>query len=96
MSKSKNYTYTIKNRIMQAVSEIPFGETISYSELARRVGLKGQERYVSTFLKQNPYLIAIPCHRVIRKNGDCGNYALGKSFKKYLIEREAFLTGRSK
>jgi methylated-DNA-[protein]-cysteine S-methyltransferase len=85
MSKSKSDKCTIKNRIMQAVSEIPFGKTINYSELAKRVGLKGRERYVSTFLKQNPYLIAVPCHRVIRKNGDTGNYILGKKFKKYLL-----------
>lgn len=82
---------TIKNRIMQAVCEIPFGKTIAYSELAERAGLKGKERYVASFLKHNPYLIAIPCHRVIRKNGDCGDYTLGKAFKKFLIDREKSL-----
>lgn len=83
---------TIKNRIMQAICEIPLGETISYSELAERAGLKGRERYVSTFLKQNNCLLAVPCHRVIKKNGGCGNYVLGKNFKKYLIDWEKSLT----
>jgi len=89
MSKStqKNQN-TIKKRIMQAVCEIPTGKTISYSELAEKIGIKKQERYIATFLKNNPYLIAIPCHRVIKKNRDYGNYILGKSFKKFLLDRE--------
>lgn len=79
---------TIKNRIMQTISEIPFGKTITYSELAEKAGMKGKVRYVSTFLKQNPYPVAVPCHRVIRKNGSYGKYILGEDLKKFLIERE--------
>jgi len=82
----------IKNRIMQTLSEIPFGKTITYSELAERVGMKGKVRYVATFLKDNKSLIAVPCHRVIRKDGSYGNYILGKKFKKYLIDWEKELT----
>lgn len=88
MSKRLNKKHTIKSRIMQVISEIPFGETISYSQLAERVGMKRKTRYIASFLKQNPYPIAIPCHRVIRKNGDYGNYLLGRDFKRYLIEWE--------
>lgn len=95
MSKSAQVSNdTIRDRILQAVCEIPFGKTISYSELANRVGLKGRERYVSTFLKENPCLVAIPCHRVIKKNGDYGDYVLGESLKKFLLDREKSLTGR--
>ena len=92
MSKpAKTKNVTIKRKIMQAVCEIPMGKTISYSQLARRVGLKGRERYVASFLKENPYLLAVPCHRIIRKNGDCGGYVLGRDFKKYLLDRERAL-----
>lgn len=94
MSKSTQVNRdTIRDRILQAVCRIPFGRTISYSELAERVGLDGKERYVSTFLKNNPYLVAVPCHRVIRKKGDCGEYVMGKTFKKFLLDREKSLTG---
>ncbi|MGI6596031.1 MAG: MGMT family protein [Elusimicrobia bacterium] len=77
-----------KHRVMQAISEIPFGKTISYSQLAKNIGEKGKTRYIASFLKLNAYPIAIPCHRVIKKDGDYGNYALGKELKKYLIEWE--------
>ncbi|MDD3725691.1 MAG: MGMT family protein [Candidatus Ratteibacteria bacterium] len=88
MSKHITKKDTIKRKIMQAVLEIPFGRVISYSELAEKVGMKGKIRYISTFLKQNPYPVAIPCHRVIKKDGSYGNYILGRDLKKYLIEWE--------
>ncbi|MCM8762690.1 MAG: MGMT family protein [Candidatus Omnitrophica bacterium] len=88
MSKNLKRKDTIKNKVMQAVSEIPFGRTITYSQLAEKVGMKGKIRYVSTFLKENPYPVAIPCHRVIRKDGSYGKYILGRRFKRYLIEWE--------
>ncbi|MCX8082171.1 MAG: MGMT family protein [bacterium] len=94
MSKNRTKNDTIKDKIIQVVSEIPFGKTISYSYLAERVGMKGKVRYVSKFLKQNPYPIAIPCHRVIKKDGRYGNYLLGEEFKKYLIEWERKLIER--
>ena len=94
MSKPQEKKDTIKSRIMRAVCEVPFGETISYSELAERAGLEGRERYAASFLKENHCLIAVPCHRVIRKNGDYGNYRLGKTFKKYLLDREKSLASR--
>jgi O-6-methylguanine DNA methyltransferase len=77
---------------MQAVCEIPFGKTITYSELAEKAGLKGKVRYVSSFLKHNSRLIAVPCHRVIKKNGDYGEYLLGRQFKQYLLDWEKSLT----
>ncbi len=88
MSKHSTEKNTIKHRVMQAVSEIPFGKTITYSQLAENIGIKGKTRYIASFLKLNSYPVAIPCHRVIRKNGDYGNYSLGKELKKYLIEWE--------
>jgi len=88
MSKQQIRNDTIMCRIMQTLCKIPFGETISYSELAEKSGLKGKTRYISSLLKKNPRPIAIPCHRVIKKNGDYGDYLLGRDFKKYLIDRE--------
>jgi len=92
MSKQEKRDSTIKERIMQAVCEIPFGKTITYSELAEKAGLKGKVRYVSSFLKHNSRLIAVPCHRVIKKDGDYGEYLLGRQFKQYLLDWEKSLT----
>jgi len=78
----------LKEKIFKELKKIKFGETISYSSLAEKVGMKNKVRYISSFLKKNPYLISIPCHRVIKKNGKIGKYVLGSKFKKILIEWE--------
>ena len=91
MSKPEKRKVTIKERIMQTVCEIPFGRTITYSELAERARLKGKVRYVASFLKHNSRLIAVPCHRVIKKDGDYGEYLLGRQFKQYLLDWEKSL-----
>lgn len=78
----------LKEKIFKELKKIKFGETISYSSLAEKVGMKNKVRYISSFLKENPYLISIPCHRVIKKNGKIGKYVLGSKFKKILIEWE--------
>jgi len=48
--------------------------------------MKNKVRYISSLLKENPYLISIPCHRVIKKNGKIGKYVLGSEFKKFFWE----------
>ena len=68
--------------------KIPFGKTISYSKLSEKTGFAGRERYLASLLKENPCLISVPCHRIIKKGGKYGNYVLGERFKKYIIEWE--------
>jgi len=79
---------TIKNKLWQELLKIPFGETISYSQLAKNMGNPRQTRYIASFLKENSLPISIPCHRIIKKSGEYGNFGLGKELKKYLIEWE--------
>ncbi len=63
------------------------GETMTYSELATKTGLRIHE--VIQALAHNPALILIPCHRIIRKDGKLSGYTpLGKEFKKLLLEKE--------
>ena len=78
----------LKEKIWKILREIKFGETKSYLWLAEKLGMKNKVRYISSLLKENPYLISIPCHRVIKKNGKPGKYVLGSKFKKFLIEWE--------
>jgi len=78
----------LKEKIFKELKKIKFGETISYSTLAERAGMKNKVRYIASLLKENSYLISIPCHRVIKKNGKIGKYILGGEFKKFLIEWE--------
>ena len=78
--------------VYKVVSQIPFGQTRSYQWVARKTGSPKAARAVGEALKKNPYPIAIPCHRVIRKDGSPGGYCLGKELKKKLLDWEKNIT----
>jgi methylated-DNA-[protein]-cysteine S-methyltransferase len=75
-------------RIWAALREIPVGETISYAELSRRVGSPGASRAAGSANGANPISIVIPCHRVIRGDGDLCGYAGGVPRKRWLLAHE--------
>lgn len=77
-----------EKKLFEALGKIPMGTTCSYSEISAKAGFKNSTRYAAGLLKKNRRPIAVPCHRVIKKNGDYGEYMLGKEFKKFLIDRE--------
>lgn len=87
MSK-KHKKDNIKRKIWQILLEIPIGKTYSYSYLAEKIGMKNKVRYIASLLKENPYPVSIPCHRIIHKNGKTGKYIWGENFKKFLLEWE--------
>jgi methylated-DNA-[protein]-cysteine S-methyltransferase len=68
--------------------QIPFGETITYLELAKKMGNPKAIRAIASAIGKNPILIAIPCHRVIGTNGELTGYSGGLSVKKWLLEHE--------
>ena len=67
---------------------IPFGETISYAELARRVGRAGAFRAVGQANGRNPVAIVVPCHRVVAADGTIGGYGGGLDRKRWLLTHE--------
>jgi methylated-DNA-[protein]-cysteine S-methyltransferase len=67
---------------------IPFGETVSYAELARRIGQPRADRAVAQACGKNPLPIVIPCHRVIRSDGTIGGYSGGIRWKQRLLRFE--------
>lgn len=75
--------------VWSALREIPLGETVSYAEIARRVGRPRAIRAVAGACATNDIALAVPCHRVIRGDGSLSGYAWGVSLKKALLEREA-------
>lgn len=79
--------------VWNELQKIPLGETISYAELAERVGRKGSFRAVGAANGRNPLPIVIPCHRVIGSNGKLTGYAGGIEAKKKLLELEGALVG---
>jgi methylated-DNA-[protein]-cysteine S-methyltransferase len=68
--------------------EIPYGETISYGELAQRVGRPGASRAVGLANGRNPVAIIVPCHRVIGANGTMTGYGGGLDRKVWLLDHE--------
>lgn len=77
-----------QSRVWNALRAIPFGETISYEELARRVGSPSGQRAVGHANGQNPVAIVIPCHRVVNKDGKPGGYGGGLWRKRLLLDLE--------
>jgi methylated-DNA-[protein]-cysteine S-methyltransferase len=78
-----------QQRVWKALLEIPFGETESYGQLARRIGAPNAARAVGLANGRNPIAIIIPCHRVIGSSGALVGYGGGLPRKKWLLEHEA-------
>ncbi|GAB3457027.1 bifunctional DNA-binding transcriptional regulator/O6-methylguanine-DNA methyltransferase Ada [Massilia terrae] len=77
-----------QQRVWQALREIPAGQTVSYAELAERVGMPAGARAVAGACAANPVAVAIPCHRVVRNDGSISGYRWGIERKQALLERE--------
>ena len=80
-------------KVWEALLQIPAGEVTTYAGLATRIGKPGAARAVGTAVGHNPIAVLIPCHRVIRKVGEFGNYRYGALRKKALLAREFALSG---
>jgi AraC family transcriptional regulator of adaptative response/methylated-DNA-[protein]-cysteine methyltransferase len=78
-----------QQRVWRALREIPAGSTVSYREIARRIGSPASIRAVAHACAANPLAVAIPCHRVVRSDGGLAGYRWGVERKRALIQREA-------
>jgi AraC family transcriptional regulator of adaptative response/methylated-DNA-[protein]-cysteine methyltransferase len=74
--------------VWQALREIPPGRTMSYSDIAARIGAPNSVRAVAGACAQNVHAVAIPCHRVLRSNGDLSGYRWGVARKRALLDSE--------
>ena len=75
--------------VWEALRHIPYGETVSYGELAARLGRPGAARAVGRATALNPQPVVVPCHRVIGADGTLAGYAGGLSVKRMLLALEA-------
>ena len=78
-----------QERVWKALREVPAGTTVSYADIARRIGTPKSVRAVARACAANKLAVAIPCHRVVRNDGSLSGYAWGIERKRALIEREA-------
>ncbi|MBS2010032.1 MAG: methylated-DNA--[protein]-cysteine S-methyltransferase, partial [Cyanobacteria bacterium SZAS TMP-1] len=78
-----------QQKVWKALTRIPAGTTITYSELATRIGAPEAVRAVASACGANALAVAIPCHRVVRRGGGLAGYRWGIERKKSLLDREA-------
>lgn len=81
-----------QKRVWQALLRVPYGQTLTYGELALLAGSPGGARAVGMACNKNPLPFIVPCHRVVGKNGALTGYALGLELKKRLLDLEKAMT----
>lgn len=75
--------------VWSALLEIPYGETVTYGDIAERIQNPNAVRAVGTAVGNNPLAIVVPCHRVLPANGGVGNYNAGSWRKEWLLNHES-------
>ena len=78
-----------ERKVWAALKTIPYGKTLSYGELACRLGKKGAARAVGSACGKNPIPLILPCHRVIRADGSLGGFSAGVAWKELLLRMES-------
>lgn len=94
--KRKKFDFSIKftgtpfqESVWKALQEIPSGKTVSYTDLAEKIGKPKAVRAVGSAVGRNPICIIVPCHRVLASNGAFGGYVAGIQCKEYLLQVES-------
>ncbi len=85
---------TFQQTVWRALLDVPFGTTVSYLALTRRLGDEKAIRAVASANGRNPLWIVVPCHRIVGSDGSLTGYAGGLWRKKWLLEHERVLAGR--
>ena len=84
-----------RRRVLREINRIPYGQTRSYTEMARKAGNERAVRAAGTACGSNPIPLVVPCHRVLRTGGALGGYGGGLPMKQALLELEGVLDERS-
>jgi methylated-DNA-[protein]-cysteine S-methyltransferase len=84
-----------QQRVWQELRAIPYGETVSYGQLADRIGQPTASRAVGLANGRNPVGIIVPCHRVVGADGSLTGYGGGIERKRYLLAHEQRVSGRA-
>jgi O-6-methylguanine DNA methyltransferase len=78
-----------ERKVWDALRDIPAGDTATYGEIAKRIGVPQGARDVGEACAENPLAIAVPCHRVVKSDGRLSGYRWGVARKRKLLNREA-------
>tara|TARA_B110000014_G_C19673861_1_gene353769 strand:- start:87 stop:386 length:300 start_codon:yes stop_codon:yes gene_type:complete len=86
----------IEEKIYQKLLEVPIGRVTTYGDLAKAINLKNGQRVVGQIMKKNPFPVIIPCHRVVKSDGNVGGYAYGIERKKHMLIKEGLKINNNK
>ncbi|EGG41421.1 methylated-DNA--protein-cysteine methyltransferase [Candidatus Nitrosarchaeum limnium SFB1] len=78
----------LDKKIYKKLLEVPKGKITTYGELAKAVGMKNGQRAVGKIMNKNPFPVIIPCHRVVKSDGQVGGYAYGEEIKSSMLTQE--------
>ena len=86
----------MEKKIYKKLLTVPHGKITTYNELSKSIGLENGQRLVGQIMKKNPFPVIIPCHRVIKSNGDIGGYLFGIDMKKNMLRKEGICIIKNK
>ena len=78
----------IDKKIYKKLIQEPPGKITTYGELSREIGLKNGQRVIGRVMKNNPFPVIVPCHRVVKSNREIGGYAFGVDIKRNMLTKE--------
>ena len=78
----------IDKEIYKKLLQVPPGKITTYGELSRVIGFKNGQRVIGQVMKNNPFPIIIPCHRVVKSNREIGGYVFGVGIKRNMLTKE--------
>ena len=78
----------LEEKVYKKLLEVPLGKVTTYGELAKSIGLKNGQRIIGRMMNKNPYPVIIPCHRVVKSDGNVGGYAWGEKVKSTMLTKE--------
>ncbi len=82
-------------KVYKIAMEIPYGETRTYGWIAKKTGKEKASRAVGNALAKNPYLLVVPCHRIIKSDGSPGGFGIGIDWKMFLLNLEKKFKNKS-
>ncbi len=86
----------LEQRVYKKLLEVPKGKITTYGELANAVGIKNGQRVIGNIMNKNPYPVIVPCHRVVKSDGEIGGYAYGENVKTKMLSDEGVNTLKGK
>ena len=86
----------IDKKIYKKLLQVPLGKITTYGELSRAIGLKNGQRVIGRVMKNNPFPVIVPCHRVVKSNREIGGYAFGVDIKRNMLAKEGICIKNNK